>query len=49
MVRDLLYQKSPNIFCKTLKKDPNPIIRQKAAETLGKLRSEQALETLLYV
>ncbi len=38
-----------NIFCKTLKKDPNPIIRQKAAETLGKLGNNKALETLLYV
>ena len=38
-----------NIFCKTLKEDQNPIIRQKAAETLGKLGSNQALETLLSV
>lgn len=38
-----------NSFCKTLKEDPNPIIRKKAAETLGKLKSNQALEILLFV
>lgn len=37
-----------NIFCEILKKDPNPIIRAKAAETLGKLRNTQALETLFH-
>ena len=37
-----------NIFCETFKKDPNPIIRAKAAETLGKLRNTQALETLFH-
>lgn len=38
-----------NIFCETLKQDPSPIIRAKAAEALGRLCSEKALETIYYI